>query len=159
MTRSETIHASAVLLGETGVLIRGGAGSGKSTLVLALIESDPEGGVRLIADDRVKITAVNGRLLAEAPHAIAGLVESRGAGIFSYSWIRAALIRVVVDLHPADTCPRLPEEGDAVVSLRGIDLPRFFIPTGTPAAAEKVRAALGAHTGDAGVRPIVSCFE
>ena len=32
-----TIHASAVVIGETGVLIRGASGAGKSTLARSLI--------------------------------------------------------------------------------------------------------------------------
>ena len=46
-----TIHASAALIGEVGVLIRGGSGSGKSTLLLDILAADRRG-TRLVADDR-----------------------------------------------------------------------------------------------------------
>ena len=57
---SETVHATAVLVGADGVLIRGESGAGKSALALALIER----GARLIADDRLMLSACHGRLVA-----------------------------------------------------------------------------------------------
>ena len=39
MTQSPTIHATAVLVGARAVLIRGAAGSGKSSLAFALIRA------------------------------------------------------------------------------------------------------------------------
>ena len=39
MTQSPTIHATAVLAGARAVLIRGPAGSGKSSLAFALIRA------------------------------------------------------------------------------------------------------------------------
>ena len=62
-----TVHASAVLIGSRAMLIRGPAGSGKSRLALALIgrrrRAHPSF-ARLVADDRVELTAAHGRLLA-----------------------------------------------------------------------------------------------
>ena len=37
MTAASTVHASAVLAGDAGILIRGPSGSGKSRLAFALI--------------------------------------------------------------------------------------------------------------------------
>ena len=74
---SETVHATAVLVGADGVLIRGESGSGKSALALALIER----GARLIADDRLTLSGCHGRIVATAPGATAGLIELRGRGI------------------------------------------------------------------------------
>ena len=68
-----TIHATAVLVGARAVLIRGPAGSGKSSLAFALICA--EGGalpfVRLIGDDRVHVEAAHGRLLVRPAQTIA----------------------------------------------------------------------------------------
>ena len=70
-----TVHASAVLVGARAVLVRGPAGSGKSRLVLRLIEAAASGRVRfarMVADDRVLLTPCHGRLLAQAPKEIEG---------------------------------------------------------------------------------------
>ena len=65
-----TVHASAVLVGSRAVLIRGPSASGKSQLALELLEAARTGVLRfakLVADDRVHLEAVSGRLLARPP--------------------------------------------------------------------------------------------
>jgi len=79
-----TIHASAVLVGAKAVLIRGPSGSGKSRLVLALLQAAQAGQLpfaRLVADDRAHVEAVHGRLLVRPAQPLAGLIELRGIGI------------------------------------------------------------------------------
>lgn len=142
MSPPATIHGSAALLGETGILIRGVSGSGKSTLLLDLLAADP-GGARLVADDRVIVTAVNGRLLADVPAAIAGLVEMRGVGLLSRPYVAPVVIRLVVDLAPPEACPRLPEAEEAETALEGVVLPRLLVPVGVAGAWRTVRAASG----------------
>ena len=139
MTRPATIHGSAVLLGETGILIRGVSGSGKSKLVLELIAGD-SAGARLVADDRIIVSAVNGRLLADAPEEIAGLIEMRGIGLVTRPYIAPVVVRLVVDLRPADGCPRLPEVVEAETEFLGVVLPRLFLPIGVGGGAARVRA-------------------
>ena len=144
MSLPATIHGSAVLLGETGILIRGASGSGKSTLLLDLLAANP-GGARLVADDRVIVTAVNGRILADVPAAIAGLVEMRGVGLLSRPYVAPVVIRLVVDLASPEACPRLPEaeEEEAETALEGVVLPRLFLPIGVAGAWRMVHAASG----------------
>ena len=63
-----TVHASSVLAGARAVLIRGGAGSGKSKLALALIDAAQTGMLafaRLVGDDRVHLEPRHGRLLVK----------------------------------------------------------------------------------------------
>ena len=57
---SGAVHASAVLVGERGVLIRGASGAGKSLMALALVERVRRDGgfAALVADDRVWLEAV-----------------------------------------------------------------------------------------------------
>lgn len=145
MPDPDTVHASAVLVGGRGVLIRGASGSGKSSLALALLF----GGVvdaTLVADDRVALAVAGGRLLASAPEPIAGLIEVRGVGIVRRPHVAAA-IDLVVDLAPLAECPRLPDDAAAAVVIAGMRLPRIFVAVGAADGATRVRAALSRFGG------------
>lgn len=72
----ECVHASCVAIGGRGVLLVGPSGSGKSDLALRLID----GGAELVADDRVALRLADGRPVADAPPALAGLLEIREIG-------------------------------------------------------------------------------
>lgn len=121
------LHASAVLVGEAGILILGPAGIGKSTLARVLVaEADRTGGYgRLVADDRVAVLARHGRLVARAVAPLEGLVEIRGIGIVALPVADAAVIRLVLHLDPAPC--RMPEAGDGIVRIEGIAVPRITV--------------------------------
>ena len=51
MSASATIHASAVRVGDDGVLIRGASGSGKSALVLQLVFRHPAATLLIVAEN------------------------------------------------------------------------------------------------------------
>ncbi|HUG61538.1 MAG TPA: HPr kinase/phosphatase C-terminal domain-containing protein [Methylomirabilota bacterium] len=124
--RAATVHATAVVIGTAGVLIRGPSGSGKSTLAHALIADARRSG-RLgafVSDDRVALSAAGGRLLARAPDAIAGLAELAGRGIVAVDHEAAAAIALVVDIVPAGSLARMPEEASTAESVEGVTLPR-----------------------------------
>ena len=110
------IHASAVLVGARAVLIRGAAGSGKSSLAFALVRA---------GDDRVDVEAAHGRLLVRPHAALAGLIEVRGLGIRRLPFEPVAVVGLVVDLG-ADS-ERLPARESAVTELAGIVLPRLAV--------------------------------
>jgi serine kinase of HPr protein (carbohydrate metabolism regulator) len=141
---SSAIHASALVLGEAGVLIRGPSGSGKSSLTLALLALAGERGLfaALIGDDRVLIGASGERILASGAPNVRGLIERRGYGIVRAPTEPCAVVRLVVDLSPrGERGPRLPDEGALTVSLGEIALPRLaFDPTS--AAVERAYAVL-----------------
>lgn len=141
MTAADTVHASAVAIGGDGVLIRGRSGSGKSALVLSLLDRDPDT-ARLVADDRVILSRDGDRLLATPPPALAGKLEVRGQGIVEVAHLPAAAIALVVDLLPAGDCPRLPEPADASVTLLDVTLPRLALPIGAVDGPARVRFAL-----------------
>lgn len=92
------IHASCAARDGAGVLLLGPPGSGKSDLVLRLIDR----GFALVADDRVEIE--NGH--ASAPAALAGLLEVRGLGILRLPYLARAELALAVTLGGA--VPRLP---------------------------------------------------
>ena len=141
MSTPETVHASAVAIGEDGVLIRGPSGSGKSSLVLGLIDRDP-GSTRLVADDRVHLGLDGTRVVAAAPQAIAGKLEVRGQGIVEIAHVARATIRLVVDLLPAEKCPRMPEPQEMELNIMGVTLPRLMLPIDATDGPARVRFAL-----------------
>jgi HPr kinase/phosphorylase len=126
--KPEYIHASAVALGEWGVLIRGVSGTGKSTLALALVDAwTLHGGfASLVSDDRVAYAIVNGRVVLSAHPATAGLAEWRGLGLLSQPYECKTVLKLIIDLeiHPSDFGgPRLPEQSDlccAFISLKSV---------------------------------------
>jgi HPr Serine kinase C-terminal domain len=126
MAEGETVHASCVLVGEAGILIRGAAGAGKSTLARALVRAAVASGrfACLVSDDRTRLASRHGRLLAQSIRAIAGRIEVRGAGILPEPCEAAVVVRLIVDLWSEDP-PRLPEAEDAVATVCGVTLPRL----------------------------------
>jgi serine kinase of HPr protein (carbohydrate metabolism regulator) len=138
---SGPVHGSALLVGERGVLIRGPSGSGKSALLLALLDRHP-GASWLIADDRVILTSSRGRLVASVPATIAGRMEIRGQGIVSREHVSPALIGLVVDLKRLGECPRLPSPEEAIATLEGVALPRLILPIGSYDGTLRVAAAI-----------------
>jgi len=123
----KTVHASAVLTGERAVLIRGNSGTGKSQLAAALLNAAREGLLRyarLVADDRVKIFAANGRLLAAAPETIRGIIEVRGLGIRCVDCEPLAVVGLVIDLAASDAT-RMPDRKAEETEILGIRIPRL----------------------------------
>jgi HPr kinase/phosphorylase len=146
---SEAVHATAVLLGERGVLLRGPSGAGKSRLALALIEGFKRDGgfAALVADDRVWLDAINGRLVARGHPRLAGLCESRGEGLIEVPHEPRAVLRLLVDIGRA---PRMPEAADRYDMICGIVLPRLRLDLspGLAGAAAVTLAALRLVEGE-----------
>jgi len=120
------LHASCVVVGEAGILIRGPSGSGKSLLARDLILEGEAARrfARLVGDDRVRVAALGGRLVATAVPAIAGNIEVRGFGLLTVPYERSAIIRLVIDCL-VEEGPRLPLPSDRAIYLEGIPLPRI----------------------------------
>lgn len=125
-----SIHATAVVTGDRGILIRGPSGSGKSRLAFDLILAGRAGQiapVTLIGDDRVRLTASAGSLIVAGVSELAGKIEIRGLGIRSIGFAQQAPVAVVVDLDAADA-ERLPSPQALKTTLCGLEIPR--IPVG-----------------------------
>ncbi|WP_237217035.1 HPr kinase/phosphorylase, partial [Falsiroseomonas oryziterrae] len=101
------LHASCAAESGDGVLFLGPSGAGKSELVLRLIGR----GWSLVADDQVELSPQDGQVFAAPPHALRGLLEVRGVGLFRDLPVAApATLRLVVELlPPGEAPPRLPE--------------------------------------------------
>jgi serine kinase of HPr protein (carbohydrate metabolism regulator) len=143
LSEAQTIHGGCVLVGEAGMLIRGASGSGKSTLAREVVSLALRGGRfgRLVSDDRTRLEAHHGRLLARSVEPLGGSIEVFGLGIVRQSFERAAVIRLVVDL--SDVPPRYPEQDDRHVVLCGVMIPRIRMQAGAISAD----VALGCLSG------------
>jgi HPr kinase/phosphorylase len=128
----ETIHATALVAGETGILIRGPSGAGKSNLAFALIEMAGQQGAfaRLVGDDRISLEAQHGRLIARGHPATQGMIELRGQGIVGRPFEPAAVLHLAVDLVPPASAPRYPEPAEAKTEICGVKLRRLALPIG-----------------------------
>jgi HPr kinase/phosphorylase len=145
---ARSIHASAILCDARALLIRGPAGSGKSSLVFALVEAARTARItfaRLVADDRALIEVAHGRLLVRPVPELAGLLEVRGLGIRRLPYEPVAVVSHVVDLAVADAA-RLPDDGERTATICGIILPRLAVTPATDPVA-LVRAALSTSAG------------
>lgn len=135
------IHASCASRDGAGVLLLGASGSGKSDLLLRLLDL----GFDLVADDRVDIDAG----VARAPAALRGLLEVRGLGIVRLAHRETAPLVLAVQLlatgdglaHPAAV--RLP----APQRHAALDLPLVTVDPAAASAARRVSLALDCALG------------
>jgi HPr kinase/phosphorylase len=102
------LHGTAVAIEGAGVLLRGPAGAGKSSLALSLIT---EGAV-LIADDLCEIRLLGDRLIIDLPAAVdsrfRGAIAQRGSGILHRPYFGPAPLALVVDLRQAGSGGEAP---------------------------------------------------
>lgn len=127
---STSVHASAVMVGDRAILIRGPSGSGKSRLAFDLILAGRSGVIpatTLIGDDRIVLIAKDGTLVAEGSPKLAGMIEIRGLGIRKIGFVASGKVVVVVDLSAPDA-ERLPPPHATSTHISGLELPR--IPVG-----------------------------
>ncbi len=127
-----SIHASAVCVGDTAVLIRGPSGAGKSRLAFDLIMAGRSAQLPstiLVGDDRVCLESRHGRVTVRPAPQLAGLIEIRGLGIRRCDFMPDATVGLVVDLAAPDAT-RLPEPHSLVTTLIGVSLPRIPVAEG-----------------------------
>jgi serine kinase of HPr protein (carbohydrate metabolism regulator) len=122
------IHATGLVLGKIGLILRGVPGAGKSLLALELLDEWEARGLaaKLVGDDRIDIEATPKGLVMHAPKAIEGLIELRGRGIVSRPFVTKAPLNLVVDL--VDGLERMVEEDALITELEGISLARCPVP-------------------------------
>ncbi len=153
-----SVHASAVLVGDRAVLIRGPSGSGKSRLAFDLVLAGRAGQIPpavLVGDDRVHLEANGGQLVVRPALELAGLIEVRGLGIFSCDFAPQAIVGLVVDLAAPDA-ERLPQPEALWASINGTELPRIPVKTGM-SALPLVIAALTMTAISSSPRPSADC--
>jgi serine kinase of HPr protein (carbohydrate metabolism regulator) len=155
-----SVHASAVLVGNRAVLIRGASGAGKSRLALDLILAGRAGQIAaavLVGDDRVHLTARQGKLVVRPARELAGLIEIRGLGIRRCDFVDEAIVGLVVDLAAADG-ERLPPPEALQTQISGIKIPRIPVGIGF-AAFPLVAAALTMAASSSSSQPLADCSK
>lgn len=141
---STALHATALAMGEDGVLLRGPSGAGKSALALALLDEARLQGLHgaLVGDDRVLAEIHSGRLVIRPHPAIAGQIERRGSGIERMAWQSAMVATLAVDLVPGrHAVHRLPDAGQLEVRIETVLLSHLPLHAGA-CIEDGVRAVL-----------------
>jgi HPr kinase/phosphorylase len=133
MVRAMQIHASCAARDTAGVLLTGPAGSGKSDLLLRLLDR----GFVLVADDRVDIE--DG--VASPPAPLAGLLEVRGLGLVRLPYLARARVALAVELgHPGERLPAPRRHAQLGVPVIALD-------PFAPSAAQRIALALDCAEG------------
>ncbi|WP_113209823.1 HPr kinase/phosphorylase [Rhizobium sp. BK512] len=119
------IHATAIVIGRTGLLFTGPSGWGKSMTAFTCMAEARRQGVSsvLVADDQVFLSKQGGAITAACPPAIVGLIELRGTGIVKHDHIDRAEMHFAILPASATGKNRLPADGETVVLAEGFELP------------------------------------
>jgi serine kinase of HPr protein (carbohydrate metabolism regulator) len=138
------VHGTAIVVGTTGLLFVGPSGTGKSSLAYSCIAEAQSQGLfsALIADDQVFLSAAGGRVIAECPPTIAGMLELRGTGIVRLAHISPALIHFAVIPADCSGAGRLPPDEDRIDLLPDISLPVIRIPAAARNPLALIRAKI-----------------
>lgn len=115
MTASpHNIHATAIVVGDRGLLFVGPSGIGKSMMAFNCLSIARRQNVRslLVADDQVFVSRDSNRIVATCPPAIAGMIELRGSGIVTMDHITTAPMDLAIQVVSLADCERLPPENE-----------------------------------------------
>ncbi|WP_064696367.1 HPr kinase/phosphorylase [Rhizobium aegyptiacum] len=125
------IHATAIVVGRTGLLFSGPSGWGKSMLAFTCMTEARRLGLftALVADDQVLLSEEAGSVIAACPPSIAGLIELRGTGIVRQDHVPQAIMHYAVLPGSASGENRVPAEGEIVSLAPGFSLPALRLLT------------------------------
>ena len=123
------VHATAIVIGTSGLILIGPSGAGKSSLALQLMAGARRAGhlAALVSDDQVFVEEVNGRLISTAPPTIKGMIELYGTGIGPVKTIESAVLHCALSPVTADSSTRIPEENQRWTATEQISLPLYRI--------------------------------
>lgn len=126
--RSLSLHGSAIVIGDLGILVLGPARSGKSSLCLSGLRRAASMGLvaRLVADDHVRIDRGGDGLRLHAPDRLFGRIEVSGIGILKEPAVKSAPFGLAVELCDPEGIERLPQE--LHTSYLGSDVRRIRLP-------------------------------
>ena len=129
--RGVNIHATAIVVGTTGLLFLGPSGSGKSALAFDCLNEARLFGqfAALVADDQVFISRFGKHVVAHRPETIKGLIELRHGGIVRVDTIPRAMLHHAVMPVDRATAERLPAREMRATLLDDVELPLLHVPT------------------------------
>ena len=128
-----SIHGVLLSIDNIGIVIRGKSGIGKSECAAELINK----GAKLVADDLIIISNINGELIGSSPKKIRNLIEIRGIGIINVKDIFGALsvmkeakIHLLIDLIEFNKENKYDRLGYDTVQeeIMTVPLPKIQIP-------------------------------
>lgn len=128
-------QASCVAIGTRGILIEGLPGTGKSSLVLALLDR----GAKLVGDDSLLVEARDGRLYAHPHPETTGLLEVRNLGLLPQPVEHNVAVALV--LHLDADAPRFISAAERY-TIAGIPLPQIRLWPGSPVQHLRAELAL-----------------
>ena len=147
------IHATAIVIGRTGLLFIGPSGSSKSALAFScLAAAKPLGlAASLVADDRVLISEDNGSVIAKCPPSIAGLMEIRYTGIVRMPHVPEGEMHFAI--YPVDptTAERLPPEDEQIDITGSIRLPLIRLAATSANPLAIIMAKIGASLDESAI--------
>jgi hypothetical protein len=128
------IHATAIVIGKTGLLFIGESGWGKSMLAFACLSEAQRLGIdaALVADDQVLISIEDNAVVASSPASIAGMIELRGTGIVRIPYASRAAMHYAVIPGSAIGENRLPPASETASIASGIELPAIRLLANLP---------------------------
>jgi len=117
-------HACALEINNFGMLIKGKSGSGKTSLMLGLLEycSLRDLNAFMIADDQVLLTCNQNDLVATAPEVTAGMVELRGYGIIKRNNKPFCKIGLIVEIIEDEKIDRMPQQKYQILETQKLPL-------------------------------------
>ncbi len=144
----QTLHACALEINQTGILIRGKSGTGKTSLMMGLLERAKNEGLTalMVADDQVLVNSTPEGICVKVPKSIAGAIEIRGYGIIQYPNKEQTHVNLVVDMVRDETVERMPEQKFCV--LEGSKVPLLEVPERHESQAVRIVFAWLAENAD-----------
>lgn len=139
--KGSAIHGTVVVWQNSGILIIGRSGSGKSQLALALM-SDATHPCSLVADDGVLLRADGADLWASVPARLRGKIERYGMGIETHEFVETCRLALVVELTPRDRIERMPEPDVLIWAHEAVSLPKLILPEQPRNGASAIYATL-----------------
>jgi serine kinase of HPr protein (carbohydrate metabolism regulator) len=147
------IHATAIVIGKTGLLFLGPSGSGKSALAFSCLASAKSLGLAasLIADDRVLISERDGAVIAKCPPSIAGLIEIRYTGIVRLPYVSEGEMHYAIRPVDPATAERLPPEDEQIDITASARLPLIRVVATFANPLAIIMAKIGASFGESAI--------
>ena len=124
------VHGVLIRVNDTGVLLVGESGTGKSECALDLVMD----GHQLVADDVIEISLSNDEIVGRAPELTSDLMEIRGLGMINVRELfgesatcSESVIDFCIELQTSSDVERI---GNVIQrhSIAGTSVPKFILP-------------------------------